>query len=540
MMWVGLAVLGCQLGLEEYAGDPDEVDAASLGDDPLPARLWRLTAEEYRASVAALLGDEVLAADTRTIADGQDDHGFTNGAASLQVRFEQATDFLHAAEAYAEVAHTRVPDLCGCDPEPAAEEACARSCLDDLGRQAYRRPLTSEEQDQLWQAYLEGREPDFEDGIELAIATMLVSPSFLYRSELGDPATEDAEGLRVLTPFETAAALSYMMTGGPPDEALWAAAAAGELADPDERAAHAERLYPRAGDRLADFVRRWLRVHDLTNMEKQSSDYPEYGEALLDEMVEETETFVRNHLVLGDRRYDTLLSSSATWVGPRLADVYGVAPGEVELNPDERAGVLTQPLVLARHSTYDSSAPVYRGAFVWRDLFCEPLPSPPPEAVEAGRMALAETESLPATTRERTEIMTGGDACVGCHALINPIGFTFEHYDAIGAYRSSENGSAIDPSGALPRTLDVGGPLIDAVDLAAALAESEEVQRCFLRRLTQHALGTDPGPVDESAWLNGASESFRAANTDLRAYLVQLVRNERFVQRQFLPAERTP
>lgn len=530
VVWLGI---GCPLDLDEER----TTEPVVLPADPLPARVWRLTADEYRASVADLLGPEILAADRRTIADGQSVNGFTNGAASLQVRFEEATDFLHAAEAYSTAVLPRVPELCGCDPEPSAEEACARDCLDALGARAYRRPLTEVERERLWQSYLAGREPAFRDGIAMGIATMLVSPTFLYRSELGDPASEGPDGMRILTPHETAAAISFMMTGAPPDEALRADADADALSDPDQRAAHVSRLYPRAGDRLVDFVRRWLAVEDLTNLDKHAGTYPDYGQALLDEMVAETEAFIRAHLVRGDRRLDTLLTSPDTTVGERLAEVYGTAPGAVALDPEERAGLLTQALLLTRHSTYDSSAPVYRGAFVWRQLLCQDLPSPPPEAVEAGRSALEARDPVPPTTRERTEVMTRGEGCVSCHSVIDPIGFAFEHYDAIGALRATEGGAPIDASGALPASVDVGGPVRDGPDLAAALAESEDVQRCFLRRLTQHALGADLGPVDESGWLHGASESLREADRDLRAYLVGLARDPRFVQRRVVPVQ---
>jgi hypothetical protein len=162
--------------------------------------------------------------------------------------------------------------------------------------------------------------------------------------------------------------------------------------------------------------------------------------------------------------------------------------------PDERAGILTQPSVLAVTSTFDTTSPVVRGVFVLEHILCEDLPSPDP-----GLMVSPPPPDPDATTRERWEQHSADPQCAGCHALIDPIGFTFEEFDAIGRHRTKENGRTVDATGGAPAIGAADGSLVGGAALARAVAESPEAVSCFARQWLRFSLGRlETGGDDES------------------------------------------
>lgn len=519
---------------EVLAGWVRRVESCAARCEPTrtPARVRRLTRAEYNRTVEALVGDASKPADAFAIEDRV--NGYSNNASALQVSPLLSEQLQTAA---ASIAERAAPELVGgCDPAQRGEETCARELIAHFGRRAFRRPLSAQEEDELYAVYLAGREgASFQDGIQLVVEASLQAGSFLYNTELGDP-SEPGEVVR-LTSYELASELSYLATGGPPDEALTAAAEGGRLSTPDEREAELRRLLrlPGARAQLQSFVFQWLQLDGLDQLEKDPELFPQFGSELRAAMRGETERFVEQVLFEGDARLKTLLTSNQSFIDEHLAALYGVEPpppgsfARVMLDPAERAGLLTQPSLLATFAGPFDASPVRRGKLVRTRLLCEGLP-PPPKDLMISFPGREEAK----TTRQRFAQHAQNAACSGCHALMDPIGFGLEQYDALGAYQTTEGGEPLSGAGELVVTRDVDGPFRGAVELAHRLAESEAVRECFTRHLHQFALARTIDLADECS-LRSSYERFARSDTDVLDLLVGIVRSDAFVLRKVTP-----
>ncbi|MCB9604098.1 MAG: DUF1592 domain-containing protein [Sandaracinus sp.] len=402
--------------------------------------------------------------------------------------------FLTVAETVAlRVAEARAT-IWPCSAAPDA--GCRDTILDDLLLRGQRRPPTSAERDRARAVFdAASAEPgaDFADGVATVVVTLLQSPEFLYQVEIGEGNGEP----RQLTPYEVASRLSYLFWDSMPDEALFEAARRGELG-PDRRVQEARRLLadPRADATLSRFFREWIRLERLDPSRKDSTVYPEFDLELAKSMDEELDRFVR-HLVREGGTLRDLFTSRQTWVDGRLASFYGTSPvtewSQVELDPSRRAGILTKPALLAHLAHEADTSYVHRGVFVLTRVLCENLPAPPMDA-------LTREPSFPAnaTNRDESEIRRESPECGACHRTIDPIGLTFENYDAIGRYRTTwPEGVPVNASGALPSHLDVGGDVEDAVALSNALGDAESVRECMTRQWYRFAFARRETSVDE-------------------------------------------
>jgi len=255
-------------------------------------------------------------------------------------------------------------------------------------------------------------------------------------------------------------------------------------------------------------------------------DYPHFSSTLIESMRSEVALLVDDLVYRRDVDVRQLFSTRSTFVNAELAALYGVeAPGAsaitfvpVELPEDgPRAGLLTLGafLTMNAHETYTS--PTLRGKYVRERVLCQTIP-PPPDNVDT----TVEEDGEPKTGRERLEQHRTDPACSGCHALLDPPGFLFEHFDNTGAYRTLDNGFPIDASGDLD-----GAPLAGARDLADALADEEAVGRCIVTQLFRHAQGRLE-TEDEGAALDDLHERFAAEDHRFGALLVQLVTHDSF------------
>ncbi|HET6583623.1 MAG TPA: DUF1588 domain-containing protein, partial [Nannocystaceae bacterium] len=207
--------------------------------------------------------------------------------------------------------------------------------------------------------------------------------------------------------------------------------------------------------------------------------------------------FVRELLFVERAPLATLLSADYSWPDPRSAALYGLAPPAEQTRmqlPEERAGILTQPSVLAVTSTFDTTSPVRRGVFVLENVLCQELPPPPP-----GLMISPPPPDPNATTRERWEQHSSDELCAGCHSMIDPIGFTLEEFDAIGQHRTEENGRAVDPTGGAPAIGAADGTLVGGAALARAVAESPAAVSCFARQWLRFTLGRLETDTDDDS-----------------------------------------
>jgi len=345
-----------------------------------------------------------------------------------------------------------------------------------FAERAFRRPLSDElSRTLIDKQFAEASDPDA--AVKRVLLLVLKSPRFLYR-EIGSGS--DA--------YDVAARLSFGLWDSLPDRALWDAAREGRLATGEQLAQQAERLLAdvRARTKLREFLLTWLKVDGHPDLSKDPHKFPEFDAAVIADLRTSLELFL-DHVVWSDASdYRQLLLADQVWLNDRLAKFYGVAsPGAefapVSLDAAHRAGVLTHPYLMANFAHSAESSPIHRGVFLARGVLGQSL-KPPPEAVAP----LAADLHPNLTTRERVELQTRPAACMTCHGIINPLGFTLEHFDAVGRYREHDRGKPVDARGSYVLR---SGKKVE-VDGARALAEfvagNDEAHTAFVEQLFHH------------------------------------------------------
>ena len=435
----------------------------------------------------------------------------------------------------ASVTEGAIMPLVSCSPEGEGE-ACATEFIDGFGMRAFRRPLTTEDQQRFVELYRRARDElssSFERAMELVAQAMILSPHFLYRVEFGEPA--DAEGLQQVRGWEMASRLSYMLWGTMPDQALFEAAAAAELSTVEQIGAQARRMLedPKAEAMLDHFAGQWLRLQEYLRKVPDES-YEDYTREVQELMVEETLTFVRRAFLHGERGLDDLLTAPQSFVNGALASYYGFeASGSdfrsIDLDPTRYAGLLTQGSILANHSSGDVS-PIHRGVFIHERLLCSTL-APPPADPDVPTDPPPPDPDL--TDRQRLQEHTSRPYCNGCHRVVNPPGYLLGNFDNSGRYREKDfAGRTIKTRATVVQTLDVDGDYGSIVGFARALSASGQVQECVAEHWFRFAYGRE---VDESLdacsmrTLRDMLGSGDAAS--LREFLVALTTTDAFLYR---------
>lgn len=429
---------------------------------------------------------------------------FDNNAEAGLVSATHVEAYMRAAHTVAQLALDTREQWQPCDP--LGDAVCSQSFAADVGLRVFRRPLDPDEVEQ-YAAIAEA------DGAAIALEAMLASPMFLYRSEVGE-----AEGDRFrLTGYEVAASLAYTLVGSTPDDALLEAAASGVLDTAEGVESQARRLLqdPRARDTLGRFAVQWLGVEQIETVDKNPQQFPQMDAALRASMLEETRRFVEHVAFDGSGAYAELLTADYSFLDARLAALYGVdapAGGMKKASlPGERAGLLGQASILGSYAYSDQSSPVRRGLFVRRRILCQELPAPPPNAG-----AVPEVDPN-GTTRERFDQHSSDPSCAGCHVLIDPVGFGFENFDAVGAFRDEEAGKPVDASGNVsgiegvdPADQDFDG----VVELGALLVSSPEAPACLARQYFRFAHGR-LDTEDDACAVDVLATRFAEADHDL-------------------------
>jgi Protein of unknown function (DUF1588)/Protein of unknown function (DUF1592)/Protein of unknown function (DUF1595)/Protein of unknown function (DUF1585)/Protein of unknown function (DUF1587) len=495
------------------------------------APLRRLTREQYDNSIRDLLGIEghpslALSADEKLAAF------FSNSISPVsRLSVEQYRD--SAEDLAAAAVKAQLDTLAGCS---GAEQnaACADRFIQSFGRRAFRRPLSAEEAARYRGLFDANLSRGFGEGIRVVLQTLLQSPNFVYHFELA-PAPAGV-GVAPLSGYEVASRLSFALWDTLPDTELLDAAGAGMLDTKEGLRAQAERLITsdRAKDALSSFHVQWLGLDALLDTNKDAQLFPQFTDALKGAMRDEATNFADFVIRRGDGRLATLLSAPFTVASPDLLSLYGAtaapaADGTVQLDPSQRAGLLTQGAFLAAHSHPNQTSPVHRGLAVRKNLLCTDLPDPPanvnnnPPAPDPN-----------ATTRQRFEQHRTDPTCAGCHQLLDPIGVGFENYDAIGRYRSDENGLPIDATGELVSAGTSSGTFSGAVELAKKLATSPEVRTCVQKQWFRFSLGRFEGPED-ACTLQSLAADFEASDFDVKTLLLSLVTSDAFRYRKVQP-----
>ena len=522
----------------EPPGD-DDGTTTEPGDDapPEPIAVWngplrRLTRSEYDHTVRDLLG--TAAAPGLGFVPDEAGGGYASNLVA-PVNDVIVAQYALAAEALAAEAVLDLAALLPCDPFPDAA-LCAGQFIREFGRRAYRRPLTVDELGRYEALYAaEAAATGFQVAIRQVLEAMLQSPHFLYRVEFGG-APMTGETLEPLAPHELAVRLSYFLWHTTPDDALLDAADAGELATPEQVAARARDMLadPRATDAIDAFHMQWLGLERLTIAFKDPLLFPMFDDELRASMLAETRQFTAHVVLEGDGRLQTLLAADFSFLDQRLAALYGVdLPADLEGGVDgfveatlpaaERFGVLTQASVMSALARFDATSPVQRGKFVRQMLLCQELGAPPADADLTPPVI-----ELGGTAREALEQRTSSAACSGCHGLMNPLGFAFENYDAIGKFRTEEFGLPIDASGEALGTTTLGGKFTGLADLAPRLAVSAEVQACYATQWFRFASGRLDTVADAPA-LADIRDRFVAGDADIRELLVSITQTPFFL-----------
>ena len=516
--WVARATGAYECNGED-GGDALACDASGAG----ARRVRRLDHREYQQSVEALLGAPV----ELPVAFAPDNviDGYTNNAAALTVSGLLADQYREAAESMADRVVADLAAFVPCDPA-AGDAAGADQCITDFGRRAFRRPLTDAEKKRYAALHAEVAADDgFAEGIRWTVAAILQSPGFLYRTELGE-ATGD--GTYALTPHELASELSYLIVGAPPDDALDARADDGTLADPEVLAAEAERLLadPRAEANVLRFFDEWLGLGRLPLVTRDPMLFPGLTPAIRDAMAGETHRFIADLFAQGGTLPD-LLTASHSYMTPELAAYYGEAGGAGEADPEgfrrvdksfgTGAGILAHGALLTTYALPTSSSPIHRGKLVRERLLCQHMPPPPP-SINASPPPVDPALS----TRERYAQHSADATCAGCHQLIDPIGFAFEHFDAAGRYRDLDGTHPIDDSGEILHSASSDAAFQGVDGLAAALAQSDEVHACYVDQWSRFALGS-AAPGDLACVHDDLVAAFQDAGGRLDALVLALV-----------------
>jgi hypothetical protein len=488
---------------------------------------------EYDATVRKLLSTRTSPAAASDFPPDFRQGGFTVNEAQridavLVERLAEAADAL-ATEARESGTLAR---LAPCRNRSRARR-CARAFITAFGRKVYRRPLVDEEVSALLALYDVGAEgATYADGVAHVLRGLLQSAGLLYLTELGDGKASKGATI-TLSPYEIASELSYFLTSAPPDEELLAKAAAGALSDPAEREAQARRLLqndPLAQEGVVRLVREWLGIDRIDQSSKDSFVYPGFATQKA-RIVAESKDFVRAVAFRASGTVSELLG--ATWTvnsGPlALYRTGGEGPVADSSQLVDRVGILNQAAFLASYANAHESHPVFRGVAVARRVACLPLDSPTAFDI----IVVPPVPDPRKTTRERFGIHSHDSLCQTCHSTIDPLGFSFEHFDGMGAFRSQENGRPVDSAVVVNQRTEFDGPYADSNHLASALAGSESVRTCFARFMFRAgaATGHPAGVTAEAEFLDSWRATPVAAQGNIVETLIAIVKRPTFTQR---------
>ena len=350
-----------------------------------------------------------------------------------------------------------------CRPAGTDDELpCARKILSSLARHAYRRPATDNDLESLLSFYQKGRNHGgFEAGIESALQLVLASPEFLFRFE-PDPDHLAPDSMYRISDLELASRLSFFLWSSIPDDELIDLAAQNRLHQPAVLEQQVRRMLADARSRalIDNFVEQWLFLRNVKTTAPNLEAFPDFDDNLREAMKEETRLLFEN-IMHEDRSVTELLTADYTFVNERLArhygipDIYGSQFRRVSLTDPNRRGLLGQASILTVTSYAARTSPVQRGKWILTNILGTPPTPPPPNVPELKENAEG---GKPLSLRERMEAHRANPVCAGCHKIMDPIGFALENFDAVGQWRTTDDGATIDPSGTLFNGAKINGP----------------------------------------------------------------------------------
>ncbi len=423
-------------------------------------------------------------------------------------------------------------------PTPETRGECAQQIIERFVSRAYRRPAAAGEVGRLikFVDLAEQNGDSFERGIQLAVQAVLVSPQFLFRVELdrrpkkGD---KDASGSHPINDFELASRLSYFLWSSMPDEELYQLALNKKLREGDTLEKQTRRMLrdPKAKALVENFADQWLQIRNLKTISPDLGRFPTFDEPLRWAMLRETELFFEA-VLREDRSLLDFLDADFSFVNERLAKHYGLESVQgaefrrVKFRPgDHRGGVLTHASVLAVTSNPTRTSPVKRGKWILEQVLGTPPPPPPPNVPD---LKDEKETKLSGSLRQRMEQHRANPSCAACHARMDPLGFGFENYDAIGAWREKDGEFPVDPSGLLPSGQSFKGP-----DGLKAILKSKEKEfvRCVSEKMLTYALGRGVEEADQCV-MDRIVDAMARDHHKFSTLVIEIVKSEPFQRRK--------
>jgi hypothetical protein len=517
------------VGVSVSVGAAPIAPTADLTGGPLVMR--RLTEGQYRNTIQDFFGDVTLGG--RFEPDTRDNQLVTVGASKATVTPGGLEEYDRMAMGIAQqvVDPKRRDGYIPCKPASAkaVDDACARTFLTKVGHLLYRRPLTDQEiSDEIKIAATGAKEVgDFYFGIQLALATLLESPQFLFTQERAEPDPTHPGGYR-LTPQGMATRLSLLLWGSSPDPELLRAAESGELNKQQGLARQVDRMIgsPRFEAGVRGFFADMLEFDQFDSLGKDATLYPNYSADVGKQAQEQALRTIVDLLVTQNGDYRDIFTTNKTYLTPVLASAYGVpftghwgelqdwVPMQMPKNMPQ-AGVLTQIGFSALHSNSGKTSPTLRGKAMRELILCQEIP-PPPANVDFSKFANADGNKV--SVREAIEMHASNPACAGCHKLMDPLGLALEHYDTSGAFRMEDAHKPIDASGTLDNVA-----YKDASGLGNAVHDNPRTTACLVNRAYTFATGR-PATASENAWIKGQLlTDFAAADYRFPALLRRIV-----------------
>jgi hypothetical protein len=472
---------------------------------PAPAgRFARLTHTQWENSVRDLLRlsetpglSQTFPSDARSAG-----YAFDNDQVALEVDQVLAGAYASAAEALAARVTGDAAQLARLlPPDTGNDQERARAFISVFGERAFRRPLETAELDAYAKLFELGKgayedASGFTAGVRMLIEAFLRSPFFLYRVE----SSTAASGATIpLSGYELAQRLSFLLTNSIPDDALLAAVRTGHLTSPSDVRREALRLLatPKAHDAVVGFHDQLFEFEKYENINPSPRTYPNLSKTFAESVLESSRLFIED-LVLGQSgTFQELMTSNQAFVNRDLAPVYGVSGNfgdefiKVSLPENQRRGIFNQLGFLAANATSTNPDPIHRGVFIATRVLCIGIAAPPDGVPPLPPIQNGTNREIVANHTESSPV------CKACHGtIINPLGFTFENYDAAGAYRTMDHGQPVDAHTA-PSLDGEQRQVANSLELADALGQSRQAHECFSSHLVEYAFGRKRSPVDE-------------------------------------------
>jgi mono/diheme cytochrome c family protein len=418
--------------------------------------------------------------------------------------------------------------------DPASGQVCVNRIIRTLARRAYRRPVTATDLAPLDRVYAKAIARGYKpaEGVQFAIAAMLVSPHFLFRVEK-DPL---AGTIARVSDVELASRLSYFLWSSMPDEELLRLGGTGRLHLPDVLSAQVTRMLadPKSAALADNFAAQWLETRSLDAVTRDQMKFPEWNNELRDAMRTETRLFF-DAVMRENRPISEFIDGRYTFLNARLARHYGISGVEgpdfrrVDLTTDERSGVFTQASVLTVSSYPTRTSVVLRGKYLLETVLNAPPPAPPPDVPPLDEKDIG----VAVSHRAQLEAHRANPLCASCHTRMDALGFGLENYDAVGRWRTQDGAFAIDATGMFPGARPFAGP----AELKALLrSRMPQFTRALTERMLTYALGRGVEPYDrlvvKDLVAKTAADGYR-----IQALVQGIVASVPFQQRR---AERTP